>query len=86
MWEGDFDAIVGRVDPTSSGWTGLWAEYHAGDGFDEPWRDPAPHETAEQLRGLSLDGSGRVGEVHRAWLDLLREAARCGADVYVLRD
>ncbi len=52
IWDGYFDDIMEKIEPESSGWTGLAYYYNLAEGwYDEsPWKIPNLLETLQQIR------------------------------------
>ena len=58
IWEGFFDEIMSKIQPSDQGWTGLAYHYHMCTGWNEnsPWEVDNPRKVLEQLEEIDKQG------------------------------
>lgn len=86
LWEGYFDALMQKVAPEASGWTGLALPYHLHGGWYDrsPWPVPDVAKVLSQWRGIDARSLGPPhDEAHAAVLQLLSRALSAGQTVVV---
>jgi hypothetical protein len=54
IWEGYFDDLMGKFEPTPNGWIGLAYYYNLDEGWyeDSPWKIPNIIEALQQFKGI----------------------------------
>jgi hypothetical protein len=86
MWDGHFDAIMTLIEPENGEWTGLALPYNLLQGWFEvsPWRVPNMKEVLTQWEKIDeskIPASCRL--LHQAVRDLMREAVKSGAELWI---
>lgn len=77
VWVGYFDAIMSKVKPGPTGWTGLALPYHLNAGWydSSPWRIPDLDAVVKQWGSIETASlSPDSVRAHSAVLELLRHA------------